>query len=86
MRLTSFSRRTSGRDLSAVRRSLKERRDHYFQTSPTGLTPAPEAVATAAPDLSEMKKAELVELAERMNLDTSGNKADLVERIESFDG
>ena len=32
-------------------------------------------------DLKKMKKAELVELAESMNLATDGTKADLIERI-----
>ena len=33
------------------------------------------------PDLKKMKKAELVDLADSMGLDTSGTKADLIDRI-----
>ena len=33
------------------------------------------------PNLKGMKKAELVEVADSMGLDTSGTKADLIERI-----
>ncbi len=33
------------------------------------------------PNLKGMKKAELVDLADSMGLDTSGTKADLIERI-----
>jgi hypothetical protein len=32
-------------------------------------------------DLKKMKKAELVDLADSMGLDTSGTKADLIDRI-----
>jgi uncharacterized protein (DUF2237 family) len=53
-------RRTSGRDLSAVRRPRKTLR---------------KGVAAS------MNKAELVEFAETAGLDTSGTKAELVERI-----
>ena len=33
------------------------------------------------PNLKGMKKAELVDMADSMGLDTSGTKADLIERI-----
>lgn len=53
-------RRTSGRDLTAVRRPKRSLR---------------RGVAAA------MNKAELVEFAEAAGLDTSGTKADLLERV-----
>lgn len=37
---------------------------------------------TPEPDLESLKKAELVALAEERDIDTSGTKADLVERLE----
>ena len=53
-------RRTSGRDLKAVRRPVKTLR---------------RGVAAA------MNKAELVEYAEEAGLDTSGTKAELLDRV-----
>lgn len=53
-------RRTSGRDLTAVRRPKRTLR---------------RGVAAA------MNKAELVEFAEAAGLDTTGTKADLLERV-----
>lgn len=59
--ITRFTR-TSGRNLSEVRRASK---------------------AVPAVDLGSMKKAELVEQAKAAGLDTTGNKADLVERLST---
>ena len=42
---------------------------------------ASEADTVKKPNLKRMKKAELVELADSMGLETSGTKADLIERI-----
>jgi hypothetical protein len=56
--ITRFSVRSSGRDLSAVRRPRKAKVDH-----------------------ASLKKAELIELAEAQGIDSSGTKADLVERL-----
>ena len=39
------------------------------------------AEAPSESELKKMKKAELVEVADSMGLDTSGTKADLIERI-----
>lgn len=36
-----------------------------------------------APPLDRLTKPELIELAERMGLDTTGDKADLIERIQT---
>lgn len=60
-------RRTSGRELTAVRRPDKK---------------VALAKATAAkPLLADLKKADLVELAEARGVDPSGRKDELVERL-----
>lgn len=64
-RLGSFSIRSSGRDLSVVRRPVAR------------VVVAPVAV----PDVASLKKAELVELAEARGVDASGTKADIVDRL-----
>ena len=38
--------------------------------------------ATAAPDLTTLKKDELIELAAEKGVDTAGTKADIIERLE----
>ena len=43
--------------------------------------PVEEPAADEAPDLESLTKAELVAEAEARGLDTSGNKADLLERL-----
>lgn len=52
-----------------------------FRRPGTGPTPKPEA--TPAPDLAALKKAELVELADERGVDSSGTKAEIIERLES---
>jgi hypothetical protein len=47
---------------------------------------APVEEAAVEEDLSALKKAELIELAEERELDTSGTKADIIERIETAGG
>ena len=47
---------------------------------------AREAAAAETPALSTLKKDELIELAEARGEDTSGTKADIIERLESDDG
>ena len=42
---------------------------------------AESAEAPSESELKKMKKAELVEVADSMGLDTSGTKADIIERI-----
>jgi hypothetical protein len=37
------------------------------------------------PDLASLKKDELIELAEEKGLDSSGNKADIIERLTDGD-
>lgn len=58
--ITRFSVRSSGRDITAVRR--------------------PKAVAKPV-QLTELKKADLVALAEAQGVDAGGTKADIVERL-----
>ena len=41
--------------------------------------------ADEAPALETLKKADLIELAERRGLDTSGTKAEIIERIHAAD-
>lgn len=41
------------------------------------------APAAPAPDLTSLKKAELVELADERGVDSSGTKAEILERLES---
>lgn len=65
MEIKSFSVRSSGRDIRAVRRI-----DRATQTRKSGLA-----------DPATLKKAELVALAESQGVDASGTKADLVERL-----
>ena len=47
---------------------------------------AVKAAPAPAPDYSSLKKAELVEVAEQQGVDTSGTKADILERLEADDG
>jgi len=63
----SFHVRTSGRDLTQVRRTNRD-----IQARKSGVVP-----------VDKLKKAELVELAEAQGVDSSGTKADLVERLGS---
>jgi DNA topoisomerase IA len=67
--IRSFAVRSSGRDLTAVRRRVKE-----------VVEPVAELVDEPV-DPASLKKAELVELAESRGVDTSGTKADIVERL-----
>jgi SAP domain-containing protein len=53
-----------------------------FRRPGTGPAPKPEATPPA-PDLAALKKAELVELADERGVDSSGTKADIIERLES---
>jgi hypothetical protein len=45
----------------------------------------PEAIPEP-PDFSDLTKAELIAEAEDRGLDTSGNKPDIIERLEASDG
>lgn len=47
----------------------------------TGLEVAASESGDAVPDLSKMKKPELVELADHLELDTDGTKEELIQRI-----
>jgi hypothetical protein len=62
-----FAVRSSGRDLTLVRRPLRD-------------VPV---VVKAEPALDEMLKADLVSLAESKGVDSSGTKADLLARLGS---
>jgi hypothetical protein len=69
--ITRFSVRSSGRDVSVVRRP-----DAASMVRKSGLA-----------DPASLKKAELVAMAEAQGVDPSGTKADLVERLtEPTDG
>lgn len=63
--ITRFSVRSSGRDVQAVRRP-----DPASQFRKSGLV-----------DPASLKKAELVAMAEAQGIDSSGTKADIVERL-----
>lgn len=65
MEIKSWSVRSSGRDIQAVRR-------------PDGATLARKS---GLADPATLKKAELVALAEAQGVDTSGTKAEIVERL-----
>jgi hypothetical protein len=43
------------------------------------------AVEPAAPDYGSLKKDELIEAAEKRDLDPSGTKAEIIERLEADD-
>jgi hypothetical protein len=63
--------RTSGRDLTEVRRP-----------STVVVTPTEPADTTVVePDLEALKKPELVALAEERGVDASGTKADIIDRL-----
>jgi hypothetical protein len=63
--ITRFSVRSSGRDIRAVRRP----------------DPASLARKSGLADPASLKKAELVAMAEAQGIDSSGTKADIVERL-----
>lgn len=63
--ITRFSVRSSGRDIAVVRRP-----DRASLARKSGLA-----------DPASLKKAELVALAEAQGIDSSGTKADIVERL-----
>ena len=63
--ITRFAVRNNGRVLTDVRRPDRARM----------------AAKAGVVDVGSLKKAELVELAETHGVDTSGTKADLVERL-----
>ena len=63
--ITRFAVRSNGRTLSAVRRPVRERI----------------AVKAGVAPIESMKKADLVARAEAQGIDSSGTKADLVERL-----
>jgi hypothetical protein len=65
-----FAVRSSGRDLSLVRRPLAR-------------APIVVAPVVVEPALDEMLKADLVSLAESKGVDSSGTKADIVARLGS---
>jgi hypothetical protein len=66
-----FAVRSSGRDLTLVRRPLRD--------VPVVVAP----VVKAEPALDEMLKSDLVELAESKGVESSGTKADLLARLGS---
>jgi hypothetical protein len=53
-----------------------------FRRPGSGPRPARTVVTTTAePDLSTLKKDELIELADKQGVDTAGTKADIIERL-----
>ena len=59
-----------------------EHGNRLFRRPGSGPAPVKTTVAAPAPDLSSLKKDELIEAAEAAGLDTSGTKADIIERLE----
>lgn len=86
-----YPRRSSGRDVSAVRRPVLASRRLVWANDPVVVsdmtTPVVEPVVRVThPDRSEATKAELIAEAEARGLDTSGNKPDILARLEASDG
>lgn len=72
--ITRFAVRSSGRDVTLVRRPRR-----MAAGRPRPVEPDP------APALGDMLKADLVSLAESRGIDSSGTKADILARLESAD-
>ena len=78
-------RRSSGRDVSAVRRPVLASRRLTWSNDPVAVSDMTRTVVPTHPDRSEATKAELIAEAETRGLDVSGNKPDILARLEASD-
>ena len=75
--ITRFHVRSNGRDVTAVRRPGG---GGAASSPPVVVTPAPAEMSATITE-SDYTRRELIEMAEARGLDSSGNKAELVERL-----